>query len=420
MSMPGGSRVYPGWLQVAATVAGTALNFVVIGAICFSIFVRPLQEEFGWQRGEIAIALTLTTFVQAIINPFFGVLLDRWGVRRLLLPSIVLLAALVASASLMTASLLHLYLIYLLIPVLGVGTGTIAYSRLLVSWFDRRRGLAIGIGLSGTGLGAMLVSPLLQLVVAEYGWREAYLVYAGLVLVISLPIALLLVRDSPAAVGIPPEERDVQPEGAAHGLADPGLSLKQAVATRQYRFMMIAYGLLGLGIGGVIAHLYPMMLDQGLSSGMAASAAGAMGAAMIVGRVSCGFLMDRFHAPYVAAAFLACPILGVALFAVGVDPTTAVIATITIGLGVGAEFDSIAYLVSRYFGIRNFGKVYGQIYGIFQVGHGIGPIALGVSHDRTGSYSDMLWVLMVLIAGAVVLTATLGQYRAVRPEEQTA
>ncbi len=404
-------RIYPGWYQVAATVSGSGLGFLTIAIICFSIFVKPLQEEFGWQRGEIAIALSIATFVQALINPFLGALLDKLGVRRLLLPSIVLLAAVVASAYYLTDSLWHLYLIYFLIPLLGAGTGTMVYSRLLVNWFDRRRGMALGIGLSGIGLGAALVSPLLLWVVEQHGWRDAYLVFAGLVLFISFPIALLVVRETPAEAGIETADGDPRiaadrtPQSSAH------LPLEQVFRSRPYLFLMAAYVLFGVAIGGIVAHLFPIMLDQGISAIQAGSAALLMGISIIIGRISCGVLMDKFNPPIIAALFVGLPAIGVILFAMGVSTATVNIAAVSIGLGVGAEFNSIAFLVSRFFGLKNFGKIYGHIYAIFQFGHGIGPIAMGIAFDRMGHYTNMLWVSLLLIAVAVVLTALLSSCR---------
>ncbi len=405
------NSIYPGWYQVGATSVGTGLSFIVIAIVCFSIFVKPLQDEFGWARSQIALALTITTFVQALINPFLGALLDRWGVRRVLLPSIVLMGLTIASAYFLTDSLWHFYLIYLLITFLGAGTGAIVYSRLLVNWFDRRRGLALGIGLSGIGLGAALIGPLLQKLIDIYSWREAYLAFAALVLLVSLPVAVLMTKDTPADAGLSPDEADPSVSKSGDSRQPINLSMAQAVRIRQYPLMLAAYLCFGIGIGGIVAHLFPMMLDQGISSNLAATAAAVMGLSMIVGRIGCGVLMDRFYAPVVAAFFMGLPAISILLFATGITSFNVLVAALFIGLGVGAEFNSIAFLISRYVGLKNFGKIYGHIYAIFQFGHGIGPISMGIAFDRTGEYTAMLWVALVLVVIGAILTAMLGEYR---------
>jgi predicted MFS family arabinose efflux permease len=152
-----------------------------------------------------------------------------------------------------------------------------------------------------------------------------------------------------------------------------------------------------------------MMLDQGVSSNQASTAVAIMGVAMIAGRIACGLLMDRFHAPYVAAIFLSLPGISIFLFALGINSASVYVAALFLGLGVGAEFNSIAFLVSRFFGLANFGKIYGHIYAIFQFGHSIGPVAMGIAYDRTGEYTAMLWVALVMVVIATVLTAVLGE-----------
>jgi MFS family permease len=402
---------YPGWYQVGASVVGTGLSFVIIAILCFSIFVKPLQEEFGWTRGEISIALSITTLIQVVINPILGVYLDKWGVRRVLLPSLLLMPLVVGSAYYMNGSLWHFYLIYLLIPILGFGTGAMIWSRLLVSWFDRRRGMALGIGLSGIGLGAALMSTLLQSVIDSYGWREAYLVFAGCVFLIALPSAVFMVRNSPADAGLSPDTNEFSSPGVLEVGFLGDLTLSQVFRTRQYRLLMAAFMIFGMTVGGVLAHLFPIMLDQGLTTGQAAAGGSAMGMAIILGRIGCGYLMDKLYAPYVAAVFLSFPIASILLFAGGVNPQTAVLAAFLLGLGLGGEFDVVAFMVSRYFGLKDFGKLYGHVYAIFQLGHCIGPVAMGIAYDRTGQYTEMLWALLFLIVIGVICIACLGEYR---------
>jgi MFS family permease len=164
---PGSHGIFYGWWNVAASFVGLSLSYAMFTVFSFGVFVTPLEAEFGWSRAEISVALTITNITIVICSPLVGSLVDRAGVRRVLIPSIVLMGLAVSSMYLMQDHILHFYAMYLLIPLLGAGTLPLSYSRVVVAWFARRRGLALGISLAGFGVGAALIPPLGQWLIAR-------------------------------------------------------------------------------------------------------------------------------------------------------------------------------------------------------------------------------------------------------------
>lgn len=389
-----------GWWALGAATVGLMLGFSNIGVACFGMFIVPLSTEFGWGRGEISIAVLLMNYTMVFVAPLIGLALDRFGVRAIVPGSVLLFAGAIGSLSLLTADIRFFYLMYVLIPIAGAGTIPTAYTRVAVGWFDRYRGLAIGISMAGVGLGATLLPPLIQHIVASYGWRTAYLALAGLIL-LSLPVILIFLREPNAA--------QRQALGASRLT---GFTFRECLGRGAFWRMALAFPLLGLSTSGLMAHLVPLLMDRDVSPGLAALGASLLGVSLIAGRILCGVLLDRIHAPFVVIAFLLGPVIGLAMLAGGASAQLAFIATLLIGLGIGAELDFMSFLISRYLGQRAYGTVYGVMYAAFAVGAGIGPLLMGYAQQGLGDYSPALWALCGLTAVALIPFAGLGRYPA--------
>lgn len=385
---------YPGWRVLIACVIGMIFSSgpMLFGSL--GLLVEYFEGEFGWTRGGIMLSLSLNTIATIIAAPLCGRLIDRFGARRILLPSIVVFAALWASVPLFTGALSQLYLIFSLVGFLTVGTQSISYVRIISAWFDKKRGLAIGITASGLGLSYM-VTPLVVQTVLEYReWPYAYWAMAAMVLLISFPIMYLLISDGP--------EGNAQATAASLDNANCGLTLSQAFRTREFWVIGLAIMIFSLLMTGLVPHIVPIMTERGIDARAAAQIASVLGLATFVGRIGVGYLVDRIFAPYVAIAFFASAAGGFLLLSMGVIGPVAVIAVAMIGLGFGAESDLIGYFVSRYFGLKAFGEIYGYVFGAFLVGAGAGPFLLGVGHDYFGRYIPLLSVFAI-VAGASCL-----------------
>lgn len=383
-----------GRYAVGASLIGLALGVSVVVFFSFSAFIAPLEAEFGWSRAQIAFALTLASLSTVLMSPVIGLLVDRFAIRSLLPPSILALALLLGLLAVQPGALWAFYALYAVIPVFGAATLPVAYSRVVIGWFDKGRGLALGVALSGAGVGAVVMPPLLTGLIDTVGWRGAYAGLAGLVLLVSLPVVLVFLRERS---GAPTEDAAAPDRSALSGLL-PSL--------RSRRFLLLAASFLLLGVSGfaLLGHLLPILTSAGLSDSVAALAASSLGLAMIAGRVGAGYLLDRFHPPLVAFLLLLGPAIGTLLFALFDGVAMLTLAAIVTGLAMGAEFDILGLFVSRYFPKRDFGKLYGVLYGVFLIGGALGPLWLGARYDADGTYAyGLVAMCMIALTGAAAI-----------------
>ncbi len=418
------SRIFYGWWNVATGFVGMGLSYAMFTIFAFGVFVKPLEEEFGWSRGELSFAITMTNFAVVLASPCLGFIIDRFGVRRVLIPSVIMMGLTVASMALLSANLWHFYALYFLIPFLGAGTLPQSYSRVLIAWFARRRGIALGVSLAGFGVGAMLVPVVAQLMIENYGWRMAYVGFAAAVFVLALPMAVFIMKETPAEMGLQPDGA-VSGENAHDPASSPdtsagagpqeistvsGLSCPQAARTRSFWLILLSFMLVGIGITSVIAHLVPMLTDRGVAPATAALCMSSLALGLIAGRLLSGYLMDYFFAPYVAAFFLLGLLGGIIILATGTAGALVFVAAICVGIATGSEISEIAYICSRYFGPRAFGLIYGLMFAAFQLGSMAGSPLMGLYYDRAGDYIGALWVVAVIVLVGTVLIVLLGPY----------
>jgi MFS family permease len=412
---------FHGWWVVFVSALGMTTGVASVNLWSFGVFVKPLSGEFGWTLSEITTVLLIGTLVTVVSSPFIGQLVDRLGARRVALASMTMLGLLLLSLYWLTPNLWHFYFVFGLMPLLGAGTSSVAYARVIARWFDRRRGLALGLTLAGVGIGAFVIPLLTNAVIQSHGWRIAYVVLAMLSLAVTLPLAWFLLRDSPESVG--QYQDGIRPAGAAAGAAGAprppatlvGYGTREALGQRRLWTMVIAFAGLGLAIGSVLILLVPMLEQRGVPRETAVLVQASMAVAIVFGRVVAGWLMDRFFAPYVAVGFLLGPIVGLLLFANSTSPAAAIAAALLIGLAAGAEVDVIAYMIGRYFGTRAYATLYGLLYSAWTLGSGIGPKLTAVWLESVGSYAPALTTYAAVMAVACALLLSLGRYPQLRP-----
>ena len=420
--------IFYGWWNVATGFVGMGFSYAMFTIFAFGVFVKPLADEFGWTRGELSFAITMTNFAVVLASPSLGFIIDRFGVRRVLIPSLVMMGVVVASMALLSASIWHFYALYFLIPFVGAGTLPQSYSRVLIAWFERRRGIALGISLSGFGVGAMLVPVAAQLMIDNYGWRMAYAGFGVAVLALALPMVVFVLRENPAEMGLKPDGEpaknagddnsvisvsSVANNGGGRNKPTPsviGLTCREAAHTRSFWLILVSFMLVGIGITSVIAHLVPLLTDRGVAPADAALYMSSLALGLIAGRLLAGFLMDYFFAPYVAACFLLGLLAGIVILASGAAGAPVFAAAVLVGMATGSEISEIAYICSRYFGPRAFGLIYGLMFSAFQLGSMAGSPLMGLYHDHAGNYAGALWVVAALVAVGAVLMVLLGSY----------
>ena len=390
---------YRGWwiVAVAAVAMSTGPGQFAFGAI--ALFIKPLGAEFGWDRAEVSLAATYFTIALAFSIPIIGQLADRFGSRRVLLPSILVFAALLAMPAFFVDTLWKLFLIYILMGCLGAGANGLPYLRTIATWFDSRRGLAIGIAMGGSGMGFAYVPPMVQYVIGEYGWRAGYLCLAVFTVIVTLPLVYFFLRDAPA-------RRD----RADERVVKSSLKLLPLLKLRLIWHLFLIFCLLSFGLYGVLAHLAPMMSDRGMTAADAALVQATLGIAIVVSRIFIGYLIDRFDATRVAFTCFLISAGGVGVLGAGAVDMPAYLAALCIGLSMGAEIDMLAYLTSRYFGVDNFGRIYGILFASFLIGTSLGPYAFGLAYETYGSYREVLISAVIVIIISAVATLLLPAY----------
>jgi len=395
--------LFYGWVIAGAAALGIACSFSVLVVTITPIFRAPLAHEMGWSLQQIMLGPTVAGLCGLLTAPFIGALSDKFGTRRIVLASFVIEVLVLASFRYLTPDPLGYWIRYGALAVLCMGTTQVAFSRMVSSWFNRRLGLALGIALAGVGVGGFVWSLLIQKLIDLYGWRTAYVGIAALIAAVTLPVLFLLLRDTPSTLGLP-IDGEASPAARQAAIDQHGMTLREALASRQYRLMALTFFLFGLSLQGAQLHVIPLLTSRGVSSQLAAWAQALMLITVIFGRLSSGFLLDRFFAPRVAQGFVLAPIIGIAALALGASGTSAVISAMCIGLAVGGESDVIAYLVRRYFGLRQYSRIYGTFFSFFGAGSALGPLATawGVAHVSDG-YATVLWFHV----GFLLLTALL-------------
>ncbi len=400
-----------GWPVVFASAIGIGLGMSPLPFYTIGVFVAPYMKEFGWSTGEILFCFPIFTFAALIMSPVVGQLTDRFGPRRVALVSVFLFSLTMMSFSLQNGSLTFYYAIWLMLAVTGAGTLPITWTRAVNSWFFEKRGLALGFALVGTGLFGVAAKYYAFWLIGLFGWRMAYVGIGLLPLVIAWPIGYFLLRDASDPKVADKVER-MRREEVFPKVRYGGLSLLEAC--KDWRFWLLAYAFvpISFAVGGPIPNLETIMGSKGFSPEEAVMLAGIIGYAVVFGRVAGGYIIDHFWAPAVAATILSLPAIATFMLAQAeYSFLFAAAAIFILGMAAGVEYDLMAYLVSRYFGLLHYAAIYGALYGFFALGAGIGPAVFGWSFDETGSYDTILKISSLLFLVGALPLVMLGKYR---------
>jgi predicted MFS family arabinose efflux permease len=254
--------------------------------------------------------------------------------------------------------------------------------------------------------------PLAQTLIAAVGWRHTYEILGFMAMGITIPVVMLMLKESPQMMGLEPDgESQEQPGVAIQRKPEDGVSFQEARRTGTFWCMGSAFFLISVCFHGSVIHLVPMLTDRGFSAQSAALVASLVGGAAIIGKVGIGYLLDRYFASYVAGGFFCGFALGLFLLWSGMAGSIVLIAVVLVGLGLGAELDVMPYVVSRYFGLRAFGEIYSYTFAVFTLGGVVGPPLMGAGFDATGSYRLVLSLFVMAALTAAGLMARLGPYR---------
>lgn len=375
-----------GWKVVLAGFFGVMGSFAAVVPYTFGLFLKPLSGAFGWHRESVSAGFSIAALTVAASSPVLGMLLDRFGPRRIVLPCIAVFCGGYLSLAWLTPHIIHFYLAFFLIGLVGNGTAYLGYSRAISTWFVRRRGLALSMMLAGGSCGAMLLPVVAQAAIAHYGWRSAYAILGILAFMLGFPLAALFLREQPATA-----------ECAQHSFKPDGL-VRDALRGRIFWIIAITVCLYAISLNGALAHISALLTDRGVSSVGSAYAVSVIGASALIGRVLTGFFLDRFFGPRVSQWMLLMTVVGIGLLSAAHSLTSGLVAAFFIGFSMGSEGDMTPYLLSRYFGLKRLSTLYAFTWTTYAIGGATGPLLVGRLFDALGSYRPATIQLLALPA----------------------
>lgn len=388
--------IFYGWILVGVCFV---VNFVVFGISVntFTVYVTPIEESLGWSRDKVTLAMGLAPLAMGLCAPFIGRLIDRLGAKIVMASG----AAIIGVGSILlarTQTQAYFYTVYAFAGAGQAAATIIPISFVISNWFTVMRGRALGIVMTGTGLGAMVMVPVTTWIVDTWGWRVSYFV-VGCIILLMVPLTLIFVRTRPSDMGL-------QPDGGIVSEEEPvkveGLTVPEAVKTGSFwliAIMMFLSGLVAMGIG---VNLMPFLEDAGHTRTIAAFIIFIISGLTVIGKIGIGFITDHWgirRAIFLAFITMAA---GIILLMNAQTMTMAVVFAIVYGFAIGAPLLLNPALTAECMGLRNFGGIFGILTLANVTGVAIGASMTGVAYVKAGnSYMPAfsLYVVLMAIAG---------------------
>ncbi len=387
------------YLVLLAACCGTFVGFGSVVIFTFGVFLKPLTTAFGWSRTQVSLAFTITALTVSVCSPFIGRLLDRYPARRIILPCTVTYALAFASLSLLTGRLSHLFAVFIAMGIIGNGTTQLGYARVVSAWFHASRGRALAAVMTGSATGSMVFPLLAQWLISSYGWRTAYALLGGLILILGVPLTAAFVREPPVA-----SVAESVPS------ASPEEGILRDLLSAPFLILTSALVLFSIATNGLEAHFPPLLTDRGFLPAQAAAVLSVTGFSTLASRIATGYLLDRFFASRVAAVSFTVCALGFLLVVYGHTLAWEMCGAVLVGFGLGAESDAVPYLLTRFYGLHRFSELYAYTWSAYAVAGAAGPFIMGQTYDRTGSYRISLLIFSALVLIAAVLLTLLPRY----------
>lgn len=390
------------WPLVLVGFLGSALNVMPI--YLAGVFMAPVIATLGWSRSQYFSGLSIEALLIAPLIPVVGALVDRNGPRRIAIPGILLYCGTFAALSIVTGPIWQWWALWAFYAIGAAMVGTHIWTGAIQLHFDRARGTALAVALTGSGFAAAVLPLLGTALIARFGWRGAYEAMGVLALLLVLPpvVLFLRVRTRSAASSRP------------EGVVRPGFTVRAGLRSADFWRIAVSSILVFTPLIGIIVHFVPIVSAGGLAAPEAAVAAGLVGVGSVIGRLCAGPLLDRMRGALVGVGAILLIMVATALLLVvhGV-PAVGALAAALVGAGLGAELNILAYLAARYWGMRSYATLFGFILAGLAVSNSAGALLAARMFDLTGSYSSFLgWVALPAMTIGLLLIATLGPYPA--------
>ena len=405
-----------GWPIVTSSAIGIGLGMSPLPFYTIGVFVAPFGEAFGWDVSQIMFGITIFSLAGFAASPVIGYITDRIGPRKMILLAITIFSLGFMAFSLNTGSLTLYYFLWGALAFLGAGTLPITWTKAINAWFTKKRGLALGLSLLGTGFFGANAKLFASYLIENFGWRTAYVGLALLPLLIALPLAFFFFRmtnDPKVAdkVKLMKAELGTEEQSEDEKILS-GISLSGALKDNKFWLLVACFLPISFAVGGPIPNFEKILDSKGFNLTDGVLLASVVGYSVVIGRLIGGYLLDKLWAPGVAFVFFVIPVIACLLFRqADMSYVTAALAIGVLGLSAGVEYDLMAYLVSKYFGFKNYSAIYGALYGFFAIGAGFGPYFFAKSFVANGSYDVIFgYAAIAFVVGALPLLF-LGKYR---------
>ena len=401
-------RIFYGWWIVAGLWISL---FIGVGIIFYSygVFFVFWERELGWSRTAISGAFSVGSAIPAAIMPFLGRLVERYGSRRIMLAGALVMGLGFFLLSQMSSPW-QLFLFYTIATLGFTLLGHVPIAMTLAAWFEKKRGLAIGLAHTGMGAGGVVMTPLATYLAANLGWRPTAAILGLIVWVALVPLILLVIRSRPQDMGLLPDSADASAQGTVSSQKDvaplaEGATLGEALRSLLFWMTTIAFVVNGVGLVGVWSQQIPYLTDLKFPLATAAIAASVSASMHVVGKVLFGFLSDRVPPRYVLSLGFSFGLIGVIGFLLTRNIAIALAASAFLGLAGSVSTVLQPVIVGSYFGNRSLGSILGVLFAINTVGISFGPVISGRAFDLAGNYAGIfqMYAVGILLAAIVPL-----------------
>jgi predicted MFS family arabinose efflux permease len=401
-----------GWTLVLASSFG--FSFFTIMLSSSGLFMGPIEDEFHWSRTLLSAGVSIGATTTAILSPFFGILIDRYGSRRLVLPGIVLTMGSILSFSLVNGEPWQWIGLWLLFGFCATTIKSTAWTAAVLGVFEQSKGLALALTLTGSAASQVIVPPLGNWLITEFGWRSAYvwmaLGWGGITLVLCF-LFFYDIHDKRAGKGRRGHSEPAETTERAPKPELPGLTPRKAIRNSALQRIAFSHFTVMVLTMGLSVHLFLILTDAGISRAHAAWLSSLGGVAGIVGKLLTGFLLDRFRPNWIGGITLG---VAAVMFASLMDGVRSVplitLAMIVNGYTAGTKTQITGYLTASYAGMKSFGVIYGTMAALMALATGVGPVLAGWVYDTWGGYGPYLLVGAIGCAVAGAINVSLPPY----------
>ncbi|QFU76840.1 MFS transporter [Halioglobus maricola] len=397
-----------GWKIVLVAMLGVAFNGSNILLYTIGALAPQLSQEFGWSHGSIQLGSLFSIGTVVLALPLAGYLSDKYGVRRLTLFSIILTSLCIALHAFLSQNIVFYYMLAVLTALAFVGSLPLTWTKMVTSWFDRRLGLALGLTLLGTGLGGAILKPTTAGLIAELGWRGAYVVLGIIPLVVVFPLVIAWFKEPTSRIV---KAVRVDEDGT---VVAPHVPVKKPFKDWRFWAIAIAYIPIGFAVAGLITNMEVILASGGADAALVVTAGTTFGVSVVIGRIIGGYMLDKYNPGIVGSTLImSLSIAFILLSQPDLSVSITLLAIALAGFGTGVEFDVLSYLIHRIFGSEHYAKIFGSIMALLYIGSAFGPVLFGSTYDKYGSFGPVLIPVAVGVFIASVLIGTLsGSLRA--------